>query len=102
MHPLGLMEALNDPSDSVVTTTPHNLPESLPDGIEAVTYMWSAPKSNLEQELWSYEVFIRDSVGKWVGPSASREGYDEVDKRREADGVIEKVAENAINEGALN
>ncbi len=102
VHPLGPLEALNDSSDSVVTASPPCLPETLPDGIEAVTYMWSARKSDLESKLWSYEVFVRDNAWKWVGPSTSVDDYDEVDKRREANGVIEKAAEDAINEGALN
>lgn len=102
VHPLGPLEALNHPSNSVVAANAPSLPDSLPEGIGAVTYMWNAHKDKLEPELWSYEVFIRDNAWKWVGPSADDDEYSEVDRRREANGIIEKAAEDAIKEGALN
>ena len=102
VHPLGPLEALNHPSNSVVAANAPSLPDSLPEGIGAVTYMWDAHKDKLEPELWSYDVFIRDNAWKWVGPSADDDEYSEVDRRREANGIIDKAAQDAIKEGALN
>ncbi|KAH8118220.1 hypothetical protein DFH11DRAFT_1503906 [Phellopilus nigrolimitatus] len=104
VHPLGPLEPLNDPSDTIVSNTsaPLPAPEDLSARVEADVYIWIAPTTLLVPELWSYEVFIRDSEYKWVGPSEDRESYAEVDRRREMNGVIKRTTEQAVSAGVLN
>ena len=103
IYPLGPLEPLNSPSEDVIASSVSPLPaiNELPEPVEADTYIWTAPTSLLVPQLWSYEVFIRDSSWKWVGLSADRESYAEVDRRRAMNGVIVRAAKDAI-EGAVN
>lgn len=65
------------------------LPDKLPTAVPAQTYIWAAPLMQLEPELWSYEVFVKEKLQNWVGDeSASNDDYEEVDKRREMNGTI--------------
>lgn len=57
--------------------------------VEAHTYIWIQPLSELTPELWDFAEFVRDNAWKWVGVGAKdNEYYTEVDHRREMDGHI--------------
>ncbi|KAI0041918.1 hypothetical protein FA95DRAFT_1525981 [Auriscalpium vulgare] len=96
VHPLGPSAPL--PSDvtptvesAYVPTTPAPLPSpsELTATATAETYVWKAPVTDLEQELWSFETFVRDNAWKWVGEGAEKqEEYQEVDRRKEMRGEI--------------
>ncbi|EJD06972.1 uncharacterized protein FOMMEDRAFT_144792 [Fomitiporia mediterranea MF3/22] len=104
VYKLGALEPLNNPSPSVVSSKTNHLssPSELGDTIETNVYIWIAPVTLLEPKLWSYEVFIRDSAWKWIGPSKDEEEYAEVDRRRAMNGIINGAAEKAIEEGVIN
>lgn len=103
VHPLGPLEPLNDPSDSVIASSAPSLPsvDQLADPVVADTYIWVASTSLLAPELWSYDAFIRDNAWKWVGPKEDSESYTEVDRRRAMNGIINHAADET-KEGALN
>lgn len=95
---------LNTPSEEVVADKTQPLPplNALGEPFETETYVWTESTGELETKLWSFEDFMRDSAWKWVGPSVHREDYEEVERRRAMNGVIERAAERAVEEGALN
>ena len=104
VHPLGPLQPLNNPSDTLITEHPPPLPDpsALSPPVETHVYIWIASASLLVPELWSFDVFVRDSAWRWVGASTHKESYDEVDRRREMNGVIVRAVENAVEHGALN
>ena len=97
------MEPLNSPSQSVLSAKAEGFPSVADlEAIDATIYIWTASMDHLVPELWSYEVFMRDSAWKWVGPAATKEEYAEVDRRRQMNGIIERSAVTAIEQGVLN
>jgi len=104
VHPLAAPLPLNEPSESVTSSSAPPLPPiaELAPAVQTEAYVWAGSISFLIPELWSYEVFIRDNAWKWVGTSASLEEYEEVDRRREMNGVIQRAAEKAVESGAVN
>lgn len=42
--------------------------------VEAETYVWIAPKEDLEQSEWDFEEFRREKISRWVGTSSEYEG----------------------------
>lgn len=99
VHPLAPFRPLasNGSSDaSIVPTAPPplsasilaDLPQTHP-AIEANTYIWIQPLTELSPEIWDFAEFVRDNAWKWVGVGATdNEYYTEVDHRREMDGNI--------------
>lgn len=82
-------------ADIVPTTPPPLSPEFIANlstthpPIEANTYIWIQPTSELKPELWDFTEFVRENAWKWVGSGAQdNEYYTEVDHRREMDGHI--------------
>ncbi|KAM0789798.1 hypothetical protein ACM66B_006650 [Microbotryomycetes sp. NB124-2] len=73
----------------------------------AEVYLWTDPLSRLEQSLWTFEDFMRDSAHKWIGKEGEQRGeYREVDRRRAMNGnitptgvkhVVEKVKADLSN-----
>lgn len=104
MYTLGEMEPLNNPSPSVLSknTNHFSSPSELGEPVEANVYIWVAPISLLEPQLWSYEVFMRDNAWKWVGSGQEREEYAEVDRRRAMNGIINGVTQKAIEDDEFN
>ncbi|KAL5504301.1 hypothetical protein ACEPAH_8375 [Sanghuangporus vaninii] len=104
VYTLGTLEPLNNPSPSVLSknTSHFSSPSELGELVEANVYIWVAPISLLEPELWSYEIFIRDNAWKWVGSTEEKESYAEVDRRRAMNGIINGAAHKTIEESALN
>jgi hypothetical protein len=95
VHPLGPFTSV--PADttgsseaeenSLIPTAPTSLPPigELARPIEAQTYVWCRDDSELETELWSFDDFVRESSGRWIGSGAEdNEVYLEVDKARES------------------
>ncbi|EKM58315.1 uncharacterized protein PHACADRAFT_252535 [Phanerochaete carnosa HHB-10118-sp] len=102
VHPLGPFGSLESAAkdSAIVPTTPPplssefvaNLPSTHP-AIEASTYIWIQPISELSPDIWDYAEFVRDNAWKWVGSSPTAQENDyylEVDRRREMDGHIER------------
>jgi hypothetical protein len=50
----------------------------LPPPIQAETYVYSAPTSYLNAELWSFDEFVQKNAWKWMGGSNAE--YTEVDR----------------------
>ena len=74
--------------NSLIPTAPAPLASisELAQPIEAQTYVWCRDDNELETELWSFDDFVRESAGRWVGSGAEdNEAYLEVDKARERD-----------------
>ena len=104
VHPLGPVVPLSStpvpsgvahPSGLITATGVYIGPMKAPDlppidtlaaPIEADTYIYAGPLTDLSAELWSYEDFVRDNAWKWVGRSAVEDNYAEVDHRREMNG----------------
>ena len=88
VYPLGVLEPLNSPSQSVVPLSAAGLPNDLTNPVKATVYIWSDSISRLVPELWSFDTFVRDNAWKWVGATEEEESYAEVDRRREMNGII--------------
>lgn len=106
MHPLASLQSLNAPSINVVSTSAAPLPSSteLSEPVEANTYIWIVQLSDLEPELWSYEVFVKDSAWKWVDAGeddTTDKYYTEVNRRQDLNGIIRKETVDVI-EGLAN
>lgn len=90
VHPLSEMVSLSSSSDhfaQLLQAAP--LSDKLAPAVPAETYIWSASLNQLEPELWSYEVFVKEKLQNWVGDSStSNEDYEKVDERREMNGTI--------------
>ncbi|KAK4056380.1 hypothetical protein OIO90_002523 [Microbotryomycetes sp. JL221] len=55
----------------------------------AEVYVWTDPLSRLEQSLWTFQDFLRESAHRWVGQQGEeRQEYKEVDRRRAMNGNI--------------
>ncbi|GJE88663.1 gamma-glutamylcyclotransferase [Phanerochaete sordida] len=100
VHPLGPFSALESAARdmAIVPTTPPPLSPEFVAGLQAThpalqanTYLWIQPISELKPDIWDYAEFVRDNAWKWVGASPAaqeNEYYLEVDRRREMDGQI--------------
>jgi hypothetical protein len=63
--------------------------------VQAQTYIWCKPLSQLSPEVWSYETFVKQNASKWVGPDANREEYMILEERRELiGGIVRAVGRN--------
>ncbi|KAK7696263.1 hypothetical protein QCA50_000916 [Cerrena zonata] len=93
-HPLTSFTPLTSNSSadtSIVPSTAPAIPDlsSLPPPVQAQTYLWAAPTSRLEPDLWEYAQFVRDSAWKWVGDkSRDNQDFIKVDERRAMNGKI--------------
>ncbi|KIW07296.1 uncharacterized protein PV09_02146 [Verruconis gallopava] len=48
--------------------------------VEAETYVWIGPKSDLDDHEWDFQEFVRDKMWAWVGSSGEeRSDYKDVD-----------------------
>jgi len=95
VYPLGPLLNIRDipPSEvkSLAPTTPSTISTlaGLASPVEADTYVWCLPSSELEAKLWTFEEFVKYNAWKWVGSgSAENKDYDEVDRRRAMEGAI--------------
>jgi hypothetical protein len=84
--------------NSLIPTAPAPLASisELAQPIEAQTYVWCRDDNELETELWSFDDFVRESAGRWVGSGAEdNEAYLEVDKARERDNNHKTASDEA-------
>ncbi|KAG2035248.1 hypothetical protein BDR03DRAFT_993460 [Suillus americanus] len=91
VYPLGPLANIRDiPPKSLVPTTPPSMPmlSELANHIEAATYVWCFPSSDLRAQLWTFEEFVKLNAWKWIGSgSTDNKDYDEVDRRRAMEGT---------------
>ena len=57
-----------------VTLRPLNADGEQGHEVEAETYVWVAPKDDLEESEWDFEEFRREKISRWVGSSIEYEG----------------------------
>ncbi|KAG2070743.1 hypothetical protein BDR04DRAFT_1076330 [Suillus decipiens] len=96
VYPLGplanIREMLPIEVKSLVPATPLSismLPE-LANPVEAATYVWCSPSSELRAQPWAFEEFVKLNAWKWIGAgSTDNKDYNEVDRRRAMEGIIE-------------
>ncbi|KIJ57819.1 hypothetical protein HYDPIDRAFT_103800 [Hydnomerulius pinastri MD-312] len=95
VHPLGPFSSLNDmpPVDAnalfPAKPPPVSTPSELQKPLEANTYVWCRPLSELRADLWTFEEFVKQSAWKWIGSgSEGNRDYAEVDRRRAMEGII--------------
>ncbi|TFK45834.1 hypothetical protein OE88DRAFT_1739948 [Heliocybe sulcata] len=115
VHPLSPLVPLNAVTDNPSFPSPNaiapsiapSLPplSSLPSPIDAQTYIWTHPLSDLKKEIWEYETFVRENAWKWTGEEEdgtvtdgdSREMYyTEVERRRAMGGNIVRVGGDEV------
>lgn len=98
------MEAFNADPTYTITTHPEPLPaqDDLHEQKEAFTYIWVETTRFLVPELWSYATFIRENAWKWVGESANKAEYTEVDLRRATNEAASRAALTAVQDSVLN
>ncbi|KAI0263355.1 hypothetical protein BC834DRAFT_309836 [Gloeopeniophorella convolvens] len=59
-------------------------PGALQPAVRAQTYVWSAGAARLEDALWEFEDFVRESAWKWIDDAAQEnEEFVKVDRVRE-------------------
>jgi hypothetical protein len=94
VYPLGQLANIRDipPIEvkSLMPTTPPSIPmlSELANPVEAATYVWCFPSSELRAQLWTFEEFVKLNAWKWIGSGCTNnKDYDEVDRRRAMDGV---------------
>lgn len=51
--------------------------EDLGDEVQCETYVWKAPRENLEDEEWDFDEFVKEKLWRWAG---SDNEYREVDE----------------------
>jgi hypothetical protein len=48
--------------------------------VPAETYIWTAPREDLQEEEWDFDQFVREKMWRWVGRQAEEEGeFEELD-----------------------
>ncbi|KAG8879631.1 hypothetical protein FRB98_005595, partial [Tulasnella sp. 332] len=77
--------------------------------ISALVYIWEASIKRLSPQIWSYDVFVREKIGRWLenNPTDEEQRQDEVNRRVSMAGTILapvggegvlKIAENRSQE----
>lgn len=96
VYPLGPLANIRDipPIEvkSLVPTTPPPIPtlSELANPVDADTYVWCIGSSELRAQLWTFEEFVKLNAWKWIGSSSTdNKDYDEVDRRRAMEGIID-------------
>ena len=88
MHPLGPFVPFAESAATSTAVVPLSAPPlpslaDLPAPLQAQTYIWAHPLSELRPDVWEYADFIRTNAWKWVGDTAEdNKDYVEVDRRR--------------------
>ncbi|KAG8879897.1 hypothetical protein FRB97_001315 [Tulasnella sp. 331] len=102
--------SLNDAETNDVLSKSLALPDptSTPK-ISALVYIWEASIKRLSPQIWSYDVFVREKIGRWLenNPTDEEQRQDEVNRRVSMAGTILapvggegvlKIAENRSQE----
>ena len=58
-----------------------DLPSEFDDAVNAHTYVWAKGIDTLDAKIWSYEVFVREKLSRWLGGEGGK-NYEEVDAQR--------------------
>ena len=97
---VGLDEAAHLDSDSDAQQG------ELAEEVEAETYIWTSPPSELESKEWDFEVFKRDKMKAWMGMAESgpEEGVDVDEGFADVDRAVaeEQEQEREEKERGLN
>lgn len=48
--------------------------EQLGAEVECETYVWIAPRRELEDREWDFDEFVREKIGRWIGSGGETEG----------------------------
>ncbi|CAE6475772.1 unnamed protein product [Rhizoctonia solani] len=88
-HPLVPLASISSALTQALLSASSELPIELPLPLKVETYIWTAGTSRLEPVIWEYDTFVKEKLWKWAGNRADgNEYYEEVDRRREMNGVI--------------
>ncbi|KAG8887351.1 hypothetical protein FRB98_000220 [Tulasnella sp. 332] len=83
--------SLNDAKTNDVLSKSLALPDptSTPK-ISALVYIWEASIERLAPQIWSYDVFVREKIGRWLenDPTDEEQRQDEVNRRVSMAGTI--------------
>jgi hypothetical protein len=91
VHPISHPEPVSTSASRTVLSVSSPLPEELSPSALAWTYVWSANVGYLTPVIWSYDTFVREKLGRWVGLGPEVDGnYEEseVERRRALNGFI--------------
>lgn len=65
------VKLLSDSTALDATVDESNLESLIVDEVDAETYVWCAPREELEEEEWDFEEFKREKMWAWVGEGGS-------------------------------
>ncbi|KAF8478307.1 hypothetical protein JB92DRAFT_2768827, partial [Gautieria morchelliformis] len=86
VSPLSSFTPLLDSVQTIVAPE-SSIPE-LKDFIQVQTYVWGDHIDRLIPEIWSFDIFVREKLWRWVGRSSDNSDYPLVDERRAMDGRV--------------
>ena len=83
--------------DSVQTIiSPESPLPQLKDFTQVQTYVWSDRLERLAPEIWSFDVFVKEKLWRWVGRGSSdNPDYALIDERRALEGNI-KISRSTL------
>ena len=86
IFPLASFRPLLDSTETLISLEAP-LPQ-LGDPIKVDTYVWNDHLERLVPEIWSFNVFVKEKLWRWVGRGGSNSiDYSVVDERRALDGI---------------
>lgn len=80
VYPLGLLASLYDGSPVDIQAPKISASIVMQQPIEANTYIWCMPLSQLRPDRWSFEEFVQHDAWKWENKG--------IDRRRAMEGII--------------
>ena len=80
VYPLAPVQPLSTADGGEVCET-FELPSEFDHAVNAHTYVWAKGIDTLHPEIWSYEVFVREKLSRWLGGEGGK-NYEEVDAQR--------------------
>lgn len=100
VHPFGEQRSLDAAADDAgVVFEPVEHSQT---GKKAQTYVWNKPpKDTLDPAIWSYDTFVKDNLHKWVGSTADRASYADVDSVRNVVAAEESIISQRMQKNSL-
>lgn len=80
VYPLSPAQPLSTADGDDVCET-FDLPSESDHAVNVHTYVWAKGNDTLEPKIWSYEVFVREKLSRWLGGEGGK-NYEEVDAQR--------------------
>jgi hypothetical protein len=80
VYPLAPVQPLSTAEGGDVCET-FDLPTKFDHAVDTHTYVWAKGTDTLEPEIWSYEIFVKEKLTRWLG-GAGGKNYEEVDAQR--------------------